>query len=131
MHQPLARTIDAAFHGADGAAADFRRLLIGKARGADQDQRFALVRRELFERSVEIGEIEVALLLGMGDQPRGCLAIGVLHLATRLAVLAEIGVAHDCEEPGAQVRTFGEGRMRGPGLHQRFLNQIVRPVAAA
>src|SRR5882672_9019683 len=74
------RPVDAALDGADRAAANRRRVLIGEAGGADQDQRFALVLRELFERGAKFLELEVRALRRLGFQRLGVAAIGVLHL---------------------------------------------------
>src|SRR4030088_3214086 len=60
--QLRARAVDAALDGADRAAADRCRVLIGEAGGADQDQRFALVLRELFERDAEFLELQMRAL---------------------------------------------------------------------
>src|SRR6185295_14986891 len=53
-----ARAIDAALDGAHGAFADRRRFLVGEAGGADEDQRLALIRRQLRKRRAEFLEFE-------------------------------------------------------------------------
>ena len=60
-----ARAVDAALDGADRAAADRGRILIGEAGGADQDQGFALVLRKLVERGAKLLELEMRVLRGL------------------------------------------------------------------
>src|SRR6202050_4666158 len=69
--EPGAGAVDAALDGADGAAANPRGVLVGEARGADQDQGLALVRRQLGERGTEFLEFDPAGLLRMGFQGLG------------------------------------------------------------
>ena len=57
--------IDAALHRADRAATDFRGFLVGEARRADQDQRFALVCWQLGQRLLEFFELDPAVLFGV------------------------------------------------------------------
>ena len=47
VYEPVARPRDAALDRADGHLADVRRLFVRQASGAHQDQRLALVRRQL------------------------------------------------------------------------------------
>src|SRR5690606_40254155 len=60
FNQPVPRAVDAALHRADGAITDARRLLVGHAGRADQNQRFALVCGQLLQGLAEIEEIHVA-----------------------------------------------------------------------
>jgi len=59
------RAVHPALDGADRAAADVRRVLIGEARGADQDQRLALIGRQLRQRGAKFAEFNAAGLLRM------------------------------------------------------------------
>src|SRR5919202_5565756 len=85
--KPMSRAVHAALHGADCAAADLRRLLVGKTRGADQDQGLALVRRQSAERGTEVLQVHVADLAWKRREPRRHSTVGVLHLASALAEL--------------------------------------------
>ena len=51
--------IDAAFHGPDRAAANPRRFFVGQARGADQNQGFALIARQLLERGAKVEQVHM------------------------------------------------------------------------
>src|SRR6202043_2202114 len=73
--KPGAGAIDAALDGADRAAANPCAVLVGKARGADQDQSLALVRWQLRERSAEFLEFDAAGLLRMRFQRLGIAAV--------------------------------------------------------
>ena len=129
--EPVARAVDAALDRADRAAADLRRLLVGKAGRPDQDQRLALVVGKLRERRAKVLHVHMAVLLGMGREPRRIAAVGVLDLAPPLAALGEIGVAQDGEEPGLEVGPFLERLQMVPGLEQRFLHEIVGALLVA
>src|SRR3954453_16393183 len=52
--QAIAGAIYAALHGADGAITDARSLLVRHAGCADEDQRLALVCRQLLQRVAEV-----------------------------------------------------------------------------
>src|SRR5580700_2512289 len=91
--EPGAGAVDAALDGADGAAANSRGVLVGKARGADQDQSLALVRWQLGERGTEFLEFDPAGLLWMRFQRLGIAAVGVFDLAAALAVFRAEQVA--------------------------------------
>src|SRR3954468_607153 len=54
-----ARPVDATLDGADRAAADRRGVFIGEARSADQDQRLALVLRQLVQRGAKFLELQM------------------------------------------------------------------------
>src|SRR5438094_5552632 len=58
-----ARTIDATLDRADRALTDRGRFLIGKARRAHEQQRLALIVRQLGKRRPEFAEIDTAELL--------------------------------------------------------------------
>ena len=98
-----ARAVDAALDGADRAAADRRGILIGEAGGADQDQRFALVLRQLVERGAEFLELQMRVLRRLGLQRLGIAAVGILDLAPPLAIVGAEQVAQDREQPRRQV----------------------------
>src|SRR5579871_3392587 len=53
---------------ADLDFADRRRLLVGQAVGANQDQHLALLQRQPGERAAKILEVEVALLVAGDDE---------------------------------------------------------------
>jgi len=53
-----AGTVDAALDGASRATADGCGLVIGEVRGADEDQRFTLLRRKLSQRGAELLEFD-------------------------------------------------------------------------
>ncbi len=91
--QPGAGAIDAALDGADRAAADRRGVVIGEAGGAHQDQRFALIRRQLRQRRAELFEFDPPGLLGMRFQRLGITAVGILDFAAPFAVFGAEQVA--------------------------------------
>src|SRR5829696_4554718 len=126
-----ARAVDAALDGADRAAADGGSVLIGEAGGANQDQRFALVLRQLVERGAKLLELQMRILRWLGLQGFRVIALGVLYLAPPLPVVRAKQVAQDGEQPSRQVRAGLERVDVGNGAQQRFLNQIVRTVAIA
>src|SRR5690606_33581905 len=98
-----ARATDPALDRSDRAAADFGRLLIGKTRCPDEDDRLALVFRQLLQRRAEILEVELAMLGGMNGETRGHDAVAVLDLAAALAHLRIELVAQDGEQPGLEI----------------------------
>src|SRR5262247_2079704 len=59
------RAAHAALDGADRAFADLGGLLVGEARRTDQDQRLALVRRQLRQRRTKFLQLDAALLVGL------------------------------------------------------------------
>jgi hypothetical protein len=61
--QAGACTIDAALDRAHRAVADFRGFLVGEAGCSDQNQRFALIGRQLQQRLAELVELDVRGLL--------------------------------------------------------------------
>src|SRR5580704_14339182 len=82
-----ARAVDAALDGADRAAADRRGVLIGEAGGAYENQRFALVLRQFFERGAEFLELQMRGLRWLGLEGLGIATVGVLHLPPPLAII--------------------------------------------
>ena len=131
LRQPGARAIDAALDGADRAAADFGRLLVGEAGCADQDQRLALVVGQLGERGAEFLELDVAGLLRLRLQRLGVAAVGILDLAAALAILRAEQVAQDGEQPRRHVGARLERMDVGERAQQRLLHQIVGAVDIA
>src|SRR5690606_34112369 len=119
---------DAALDRADGAIADLRRLLVGEAGGADQDDRLALVLRQRLQRGAEVAQIHGAVLAGMDGDAAGDGAVAVLDLAAALAHLRIELVAQDGEHPCLEIGARLERRLLVPRLHQRLLHQIVGPV---
>src|SRR5260370_12107441 len=124
-----ARAVDAALDGADGTAADRRGVLVGEAGGADQDQRFALVLRQLVERQAKLLELQMRVLRRLGLQGFGIIALCVLDLAPPLAIVGAEQVAQDGEQPGRQVRARLERVDIGNRAQQRLLNQVVGTIA--
>src|ERR1700730_10534450 len=98
-----ARAVDTTLDGADRAAADGRRILVGKAGGAHQYQRFALVLGQLVECDAEFLEFQMRVLRRLGLQRLGIVAFGVLDLPSPLAIVRAEQVAQDREEPRRQV----------------------------
>src|SRR5262249_40326448 len=86
VRQAGACPIDAALDRSHRAIADGGSLLVGEARCTDQDERFALIRRQLGERRAEFVELHPAVLLRMRLQGLRIGAIGVLDLAPPLAI---------------------------------------------
>ena len=126
-----AATRDAALDGADRTIAYGRRLFIGKAARADEDQRLALRRRQFEERALQIGKLDLLVLPGRGGEQ----AIGdefvPFALEARPPHLAEEQVAKDDEGPSANVRPCLKAIPCRPRLQQRFLHEVVRHVAIA
>src|ERR1700732_2860743 len=76
---------------------DRSRLLVGKARRADQKQGLALDERQLCKRVAEIFEFHPAVLLGRRFQAIEVAAVGVLDFAALLAIFRPELVAEDGE----------------------------------
>ena len=89
LGEPRARAVHAALDRADRAAANLRRLLVGKALGADEQKRLALIGGELRQRVPEIGKIEMPVLLGQDGERVLMRLVGVVDLAPELPVLRE------------------------------------------
>jgi hypothetical protein len=70
-----ARAVDAALDGADRTAADRSRVFVTEAGGADQDQRLALVLRQLLERDAEFLEFQMRALRRLRLQRLGIVAV--------------------------------------------------------
>ena len=66
---------------------------------ADQDERFALIRRQFGERHAKLLELDPAVLLGMRLEAFGIAAVGILDLAAPLAVLRPEQIPQDGEKP--------------------------------
>src|SRR4051812_47836789 len=86
LGQARTGAIDAALDGADRAAANSSRFLVGKTRSADQDESLALIRGQLGERGAEFLELDAAGLLGLGFQGFRIGALAVGDLAATLAI---------------------------------------------
>ncbi|OAN82054.1 hypothetical protein A8B77_12730 [Erythrobacter sp. EhN03] len=115
----------------DRAAADRRRFLVGEAAGANQQQRFAAFGWQRQQRAVHVRQVDRFFLpRGSGQHAFGD---GLVIFAAEAVAphVGEIGVAQDHEGPGAHAGAGLEPLLRGPGLEQRFLNQVVRHVRAA
>ena len=97
LRQVGAGSIDPALDRADRAAADVGGFLVGEARGADQNERFALIRRQLIERLAEFAEFNLAMLLGLRFQRLGIATLAILDLAPALAIFRAEVVAQDRE----------------------------------
>jgi RNA polymerase sigma-70 factor (ECF subfamily) len=111
--------------GADRAAANGGGVLVGEAGGANQDQRFALVLRQLVEGVTEFLEFQMRILRRLGLQGFRVVALGVLHFAPPLPVIRAKQVAQDGEQPRRQVGARLERVDVGNGPQQRFLNKVV------
>src|SRR5712692_3012657 len=85
LRQSSPRAIDATLDRSDRATADLRRLLVGEARGPDQDQGLALIGRQLGESTGKLLELQSAGLLGLRFQRLRIGAVVVLDLAAALA----------------------------------------------
>jgi len=72
------RAVDAALDGADGAAADRGRVLIGEARCADENKRFALILRKLLKRRAKLFKFQMGVLCRLGLQSLGIAAVRIL-----------------------------------------------------
>src|ERR1700726_3292150 len=126
-----ARPVDAALDGADRAAADVRGILIGEAGGPDQNQRLALVLRQLVERGAEFLEFQVRTLGRLRLQRLGVVAIGIFDLAPPFAIVGAEQVAQNREQPRRQVRAGLERVDVGERPQQGFLHQVIGAVAIA
>jgi hypothetical protein len=129
--QSVAGAVDPAFDGADSAAADLRGFLIGEPGGTNQDEGFALVGGQQFERPAEFIQFEVAALIRQGSQRFRIETVGILHLTAPLAILRAEQVAQNGEQPCGHVGAGLEGIEIGPGPQQRFLHEIVGAVDIA
>src|SRR5262249_18238888 len=86
VRQAGACPIDAALDRSHRAIADGGSLLVGEARCTDQDERFALIRRQLGERRAEFVELHPAVLLRMRLQGLRISDISDLYLVPPLAI---------------------------------------------
>src|SRR5262245_22801111 len=125
------RAAHPALDGADGDAADAGCLLIGEAGSADEHQGLALVVRQLAQRNLEVGQIEMTLLRGVRREPACVVAVGILNLAAALADLRVVMIAQDGEEPGLEVGALLEAVDIRPGLDQGLLDEIIGTVGLA
>ncbi|CDX48912.1 hypothetical protein MPL3365_10105 [Mesorhizobium plurifarium] len=82
----------------------------------------------MLERAAEILEVELAVLSRVDGKPGRHDAVAVLHLAAALAHLRIEFVAQYSEQPCLQIGARLETLMLVPGLDQRFLDEVVRPV---
>src|SRR6185437_1694014 len=125
LYQGLARAGNPAFHRADRAFADRRRIFIGKAAGADQDQRLALLVGKMFERAHRVGQFRgMNLILATTRNPFGRVLIPGRLPPGPTAVGIEL-VAQDGEKPGLEIGARDETGAALPRLYQGFLRQIV------
>src|SRR6266699_4168372 len=131
LRQPSSRAIDAAFDRSDRAAADLRRLLIGKARSSNQDQGFALIRGQLGECAGKLLELQAAGLLGLRFEGLRIRAVVVLDLAAALAIVGSKQVAENREEPCGHVGARLELVDVGKRAQQCLLHEVVGFVDAS
>ena len=82
--QSDAGTVDPALDRADGAPADLCRFFVGKSGGADQDEGFALLSRQLFQRPAELFHFQVIDLIWQQCQCFRIGSINILYLAAPL-----------------------------------------------
>src|SRR5690348_1858810 len=78
---------DTALDRADGNLTDVRRLLVRKSRRADEDQRFALIDRQLLQSAAQVAQMELGVVVGRNRDLRGTDAIGILDLELTVAQL--------------------------------------------
>src|SRR3982751_4011144 len=85
----------------------------------------------MHERALHVAKLDVPVLARRcGEDLRGG-DIVPLALEAGAAHLTEEKIAQDDEGPGAHVRTGLEALARRPCLQQRFLDEIVREIAAS
>ena len=129
--ETIAGAINAAFHRARGAAADFGGFFVGHARRRNENEGFALIERQLLQGRPKILKLHMRLLRVRGDQPGCIFAIGIGCFTTTFAEFAVVNVTQDREKPGGQVRPFLKGIETAPRLDEGFLNEIVCAVRIA
>jgi len=117
---------DPALDGADCAATDLGCLLVSKAPRPDQDQRLALRLRQVHQRALHVAKLDVAVLARRRGEDFRRGNIVPLALEAGPPHLAEEQVAQDDEGPGPHVGAGLKPLPGGPGLQQRFLNEVVR-----
>ena len=108
-----------------------RRFLIGKAAGADEDQRLALRLGQVHQRALHVANLDMPVLAGRRGEDLGGGDLVPFALEAGAAHLAQEQVAKDDEGPGAHIGAGLEPLPRRPRLEQRLLDQIVGEVAAA
>ncbi len=125
LNEAVARAIDTALDRADRASADLRRFFVGEASAPTKHQCFALIRRQRSECGFEIRHIEMAILLRLYGERILILVVRIVDFAAKLAVLREVDVPQNREEPGTEVGAWGERIPAVPRLDQRFLHETV------
>ncbi|SOR26913.1 protein of unknown function [Methylorubrum extorquens] len=125
LRELLPGTPDPALHRADAAVHDGRRLLVAEVLDRHEDQRLPHRQGKLGERGLRIHQIDMARLLGCRGEPLGIIAVAVGDLAHLLAVARVEGVAHDREQPRAEVGADGETRTAAPRPQERILHEVV------
>ena len=132
LDQPVARARNAALDRADGHLADIRRFFVRQPGGAHQDQRFALIDRQLLQRAAQIAQMQLRVVIRRDRHLAGADAVRILDLELAMAQLRVVAVAQDREQPRLQVAAGLELLAVGPRLEHRVLHQIVgaRRIAA-
>ena len=103
-------------------------FLVGKSRSADQNQRLALIRRQLRQRLAEFAQLYFAKLLGLRLQRIGVMAVSILDLTPALAIFRAEVIAQDGEQPGRHVGAGLERVDIGERAQHRLLHQIIRAI---
>ena len=101
--QSRSLAVDAALDGADRAVADRRRLLVGKTGRADENEGFAVVRRQFGQSGTEFLKLDAPVLFRVLGQRFRIAAVGVFDLAPAFAVFGAEQIAQDGEQPGGHV----------------------------
>src|SRR5215211_1796482 len=104
LGEPHAGAIDPALDGAQRAAADLGRFLIGKAGRAHQDEGLPLIGRKPGQGGAKLLKFNVPVLLGLRPETLRIAAVAVLDLAAALAIFGAELVVKDREQPGRHVR---------------------------
>ncbi len=108
IRESLTRSIQAAFHRSGSAIAYGCSFLIRKARGADKNERFALFRRQLFQRHAKIQKIHMRVLSGRGYKPTCDYPFGIGDFSPPLHIFGVVGVAENGDQPRLQIGSLSE-----------------------
>ena len=104
LGQPRPGPVHPALDCADLHAQSLRSIIVGQALRAHENDRLALLMRQLLQGSRQVLDRKPVLLIRYSDQAGGMHTFAILNLTARLAVSREIAVSQDSEELGLQVR---------------------------
>jgi hypothetical protein len=107
------------------------RFFVGKSGGADQDEGFALLSRQLFQRPAKVFHFQVIDLIWQQCQCFRTGPINILYLAAALAVLRAEQIAQNGEKPRRHIGAGLEGIEVRPCPQQCLLDQIVGSIDVA